>query len=296
MSSIFISIVIPTHNSEEFIERTLNSVFDQTYTDYEVIISDDGSTDGTLEIVKDVFDKHAGKKTVILNGNHEGPGAARNKGINASNGKWVSFLDSDDEWMPEKLSRVACCIQDNDKISLVCHSEIWKNGENEILLNYQEMFDNSVEPFLSLYRKNTLSTSAVTVKKELLLKAGLFDVALPAAQDYDLWLRLSLLEDFRVGFIETPLGRYITRAGNISSRPERRLDCMLQIAGKYYKGLERATNFPGIEWRKFEGRAYGSAAMDLLAARNLKKGFLFMCLSLAKWPFRLDWIRKLLRR
>lgn len=294
MKTPFISVVIPTYNSEEYIAETLSTVFSQVYEDYEVIVSDDGSMDNTMEIVKTIFNECPEKRTKLLTNNHEGPGATRNRGINAASGKWISFLDSDDRWLPGKLKTIFDYISLNNGVDLVCHNEIWRDGENEIQLKYREMFNEHVAPFLSLYRKNALSTSAVSVKKELLIDAGLFDSSLPAAQDYDLWLRLALLDNIKIAFIEQPLGLYITREGNISSRPEKRLHCLLQISRKYFKELKRLTPFPVIERRKFEGRVYGSAGFDLIGMKNYKKGVYFLITSIIKWPFRFDWVSKFL--
>lgn len=289
-----VTVVVPTYNSAKFIEDTLTSVFNQSFTNYEVIVSDDGSEDNTVEVVKTVFQKRNPKKAKILKNIHKGPGSTRNTGIEAASGTWISFLDSDDQWLPDKLEKVFSYIETDNDLDLVCHSEIWKNSNEDIVLKYYNMFDNRVSPFLSLFRNNSLSTSAVTVRKELLLKAGLFDCTLPAAQDYDLWLRLSLLNRFRIGFIKSPLGSYVTREGNISSNPKRKLDCLLRISEKYFKDLREKSNLSYIERRKFEGKAYGAAGLDLIRKKDLKDGMSCIAVSFFKWPFRLDWIRKIL--
>ncbi|MGR3219547.1 MAG: glycosyltransferase family 2 protein [Candidatus Anammoxibacter sp.] len=295
MEPPLISVVIPSYNSANFIADTLETVFNQTYSNYEVIVSDDGSNDDTVEIVKKFFGKFPEKRTRLLSNEHKGPGANRNEGIKSAVGDWISFLDSDDRWFRDKLKRVASYIVEHDGVGLVCHSEIWKRGENQTELNYQKMFDENISPFLSLYRRNALSTSAVTVRRDLLMKTELFDPALPAAQDYDLWLRLSLLEGMKIEFIECPLGLYITREGNISSKPEKRLRCLLQISDKTYNDLIRAARFPYIEKIRFEGRAYGAAGLEMVALGNVKKGLYLIIISIIKWPFRFDWMCKLFK-
>ena len=106
MQGPFISVIIPTYNSENFIAKTLETVSSQTYNKYEVIISDDGSTDNTVGVVKSFFVKYPFRNNELLINEHEGPGAARNKGIENARGDWVSFLDSDDIWNHNKLERV----------------------------------------------------------------------------------------------------------------------------------------------------------------------------------------------
>jgi hypothetical protein len=105
-----ISVVIPTYNSGEFILRTLSSVLAQTYRDFEIVVSDDGSTDGTLDAVRTFLGGFPGISWRLVENSHGGPGAARNAGILAASGEWVAFLDSDDVWFPEKLSCVVAFI------------------------------------------------------------------------------------------------------------------------------------------------------------------------------------------
>lgn len=291
MQTPCISVVIPTYNSGAYITETLLSVFNQTYKNYEVIVSDDGSADNTEELVKTVFSKFP-QKTRFLKNTHAGPGAARNKGIEASEGEWMAFLDSDDQWFPQKLQKVVDYISCNIHINLVCHSEIQKIGKDERLLRYSDLYDSRKKPFLSLYRKNALSTSAVTVKKELLMKTTLFDTTLPSAQDYDLWLQLSIIPGINIGFIEEPLGFYMIRRNNISSNIERRLHCMLRISLKHFKNLEQVSRFPQIEHLAYEGRVYTSAGLEFIRKGNLKKGFGFLIAGIVKWPFRFDWLVK----
>ena len=105
---IFFSIICPTFNSEKFIEKNIRSLLNQTYQNYEIIYSDDGSSDQTLIIIKE-YRKFFLKKNIniqIIENYHFGPGAARNKGIKRSNYEWISFIDSDDEWEKDKLEKV----------------------------------------------------------------------------------------------------------------------------------------------------------------------------------------------
>jgi glycosyltransferase involved in cell wall biosynthesis len=292
----FISVVIPTYNSGKYIAETLKNVFSQTYDDYELIVSDDGSSDNTVEIVKDIFREFPDKNTKLMGNKHQGPGAARNRGIEAASGKWVSFLDSDDRWLEQKLQRVVDFIFSNHDINLVCHSEIWHTGNGVKMLDYSATYNNKINPFLSLYRQNCLSTSAVTVKRELLLKAGMFNESLPSAQDYDLWLRLSMLPEIKIGFIKEPLGLYITRDGNISSNIEQRLRCVLTIGQKYADKLKYVSSFPFIEKLRYEGQAYASSGFELIRRKNFKKGIRFFISGLIRWPFRFDLIAKLLKK
>jgi len=296
MQGPFISVVIPTYNSDKFITKTLEKVFSQTYNNYEVIISDDGSTDNTVGVVKSLFSKYPSRKKAILINKHEGPGAARNKGIKSASGDWVSFLDSDDLWNHNKLESVVGYIFKNDDIDLVCHSLIAIEGLKETLMNPSKYFNNKIDPFLSIYRENCLYTSALTIKKNILYQAGLFDNILPSAQDYDLWLRLGMINKIKMGFIDEPLTTHIIREGNISSNVETRLQCMLEISKKYYAELKKVSKVPIIEKIRFEGRIYSSVGLKLLRRKDITKGICYLLFGLFKWPFRYDWICRIVIR
>jgi glycosyltransferase involved in cell wall biosynthesis len=292
MQGPFISVVIPTYNSENFIAKTLETLYSQTYTNYEVIISDDGSTDNTVGVVKSFSFKNPSRKKSLLINKHEGPGAARNKGIKSASGGWISFLDSDDLWNDNKLERVVGYILKNEDIDLVCHSMIVKDGPKETLMDPSKYFNNKIDPFLSIYRENCLYTSALTIKKNVLYQAGLFDNKILSAQDYDLWLRLGLINKIKMGFIEDPLSKYIVREGSISSEVERRLKCMLEISRKYYVELKKVSKVPKIEKTRFEGRIYSTVGLMFLRRKNITKGIYYLFIGLLKWPFRYDWVCK----
>jgi glycosyltransferase involved in cell wall biosynthesis len=292
----FISIVIPTYNSGKYIASTLESVFSQTYSNYEVIVCDDGSSDNTCQIVRGLFNVFPEKITRLMTNPHSGPGAARNSGIIAAKGEWISFLDSDDRWFNTKLEKIAEYISNNETAYLICHSEIWRRGNAETVLKYSKCFNYDLHPFISLYKQNALSTSAVTVKKKYLIEAGLFDTTLPSAQDYDLWLRFSLIPDIKIRFIDEPLGFYVTRDGNISSDVEQRLRCMLKIGRKYLVNLKEISKFPTIERLKFEGKIYALGGITLLRRGNFIKGIAFFVIGIVKWPFRFDWVCKLVKK
>ena len=289
----FISVIIPTYNSENFITKTLETLYSQTYNNYEVIVSDDGSTDNTVGVVRSFFLQNSSRKKALLINKHEGPGAARNKGIEVASQDWVSFLDSDDLWNHDKLERVVGYILKNDGIDLVCHSLIAIEGPKETLMNPSKYFNNKIDPFLSIYRENCLHTSGLTVKKSILYQAGLFDNILPSAQDYDLWLRLGMINKIKMGFIEDSLATHIIREGSISSNVELRLQDMLAISRKYYADLKKVSKVPKIDKIRFDGRIYSSVGLKLLRRKDITKGICYLLFGLLKWPFRYDWICKL---
>ena len=182
----FFSVVIPCYNCEKIILPTLKSLNTQKFRDFEVVFVNDGSTDNTIDILNSFqFD---GIKKVISQENL-GLGAARNTGIRNSVGFYVSLLDHDDIWEPEKLLVIYKILNDG-KYDLVCHNEAVLNNHGETLRI------NKYGPFKTFYELyfnyNCLSPSAVTISMTTFQKVGYFteDESLWGVEDYDMWLRI----------------------------------------------------------------------------------------------------------
>lgn len=180
-----ISVIIPTYNRSSFLKRSIESVLSQTYQNFELIVCDDGSNDNSFEIIK----KYLSKITYIKQSN-KGVSAARNLGIKVSSNPYIAFLDSDDEWQKDKLSKQADFFNKNPQSLLVHTDEEWiRNGKiiNKKLIHQKsgnDLFEKSLNLCL-------ISPSSVCMKKSLFTKFGLFAEDLPACEDYDLWLRLT---------------------------------------------------------------------------------------------------------
>lgn len=230
-----ISVICPTFNSSAFIEKTLATVFFQSLPVYEIIVSDDGSTDGTLDIVENIFKEQGSQfKCKLLKNSHLGPGAARNAGIRSAQGDWIAFLDSDDLWFPEKIKEVMIVINKHSDINFICHNENRVSQKKGIrsVIEYHARYQVDISLFKQLYYSNIFSTSAVVCRKSLLLENGLFDVSLMSAQDYELWLRLS--QHIKLHFLSHILGEYLERNGNITSGSMlMRIRNEIKIAYKY---------------------------------------------------------------
>jgi len=210
------SVVCPTFNSADCVGETLNSVLAQTWKPFELIVSDDGSQDGTVRIVKELLSSRQDVRWEVVEGGHRGPGAARNAGIKHATGEWIAFIDSDDLWAPQKLERVAESIRRHPDANLFCHSEEHRRMDGtRAVLDYQARYDPSLPLSAQLYHANLFSTSAVTCRRSLLCEAGLFDVSLMSCQDYELWVRMAPW--IRPQFIGDVLGSYCDRPGNITS-------------------------------------------------------------------------------
>jgi glycosyltransferase involved in cell wall biosynthesis len=178
-----VSVVIPTYNRKSLLSRALASVYKQTIMPEELIVVDDGSTDGTEQMIKDNFPN--ARYHYQLN---QGVSAARNKGIELSNSSWVAFLDSDDEWKPRKLEKQMAALQSSSE--KICHTnEVWiRNGEYVNQKKKHRKYGGHIyKKCLPLCR---ISPSAVLIHHSIFEDIGIFDDSLPACEDYDLWLRI----------------------------------------------------------------------------------------------------------
>lgn len=211
-----ISVVIPVFNGEAHIERTLDSVMQQTVLPLEVLVVDDGSTDKTRDVIEAYAIAHPNLCLTLISSPHAGPGGARNQGIERARGEWIAFLDSDDLWLPEKLVQVARCHDISTYANFFCHNERHLHLDGiETLLDYSKGFCETDSLCTQLYWRNRFSTSAVVCRRQLLIDAGLFDTSLRSCQDYELWLRMSPM--ISVCFVRQTLGIYVDRLGNITS-------------------------------------------------------------------------------
>ncbi|EMK18420.1 glycosyltransferase-like protein, family 2 [Leptospira kirschneri str. 200803703] len=197
MNDVPISVVIPTYNREIKILNAISSVLKQTFSPKEIIVVDDGSTDTTVFKIQETFSD----KVQILSLEHKGVSHARNWGVENANEEWIAFLDSDDEWLSEKLEKQWKHIKEHPETEILQSQEIWiRNGKRvnppvRLLKKDGDIFEQSLE-FCSV------TPSSVLLKKELYQNQGGMDEKLPACEDYDLWLRITsqipvaLLDEF----------------------------------------------------------------------------------------------------
>ncbi|MBU2521270.1 MAG: glycosyltransferase [Proteobacteria bacterium] len=199
-----VSVIIPTYNRGWAIKEAVDSVLAQDFTDFELIVVDDGSTDNTQDILNSYKED-----IIVLHQGNKGVSAARNRGIASASGQYIAFLDSDDLWLPQKLSTQVDFFNANPE-ALICQTEE-KWIRNGIFVNpkkrHRKLSGNIFEQSLYLC---LVSPSAVMMKRSLFEKAGMFDETLSACEDYDMWLRVSCR--YPVYLIDTPL--IIKRGGH----------------------------------------------------------------------------------
>jgi glycosyltransferase involved in cell wall biosynthesis len=200
----FVSVIIPTYNRGWIIKEAIDSVLAQDYTEFELIVVDDGSTDHT----SDVLDSYKNVIKVFSQKN-KGVSAARNRGIAEASGQFIAFLDSDDLWLSQKLSVQIEFFNQTPDVLICQTEEVWiRNG---LRVNPKKRHKKPsgmiFKPSLELC---LVSPSAVMIQRSLFDRVGEFDETLPACEDYDLWLRISC--GFPIHLIDTPL--IIKRGGH----------------------------------------------------------------------------------
>jgi glycosyltransferase involved in cell wall biosynthesis len=180
-----ISVVIPTFNREKTIRRAIDSVLNQDLLPCEIIVVDDGSTDKTYNILKS-YNTQIKAITQI----HSGVSSARNRGIKEAKGLWIAFLDSDDEWLPNKLSEQFAYLQKHPKTRILQSDEQWIRNKKKVNTN-KKYLKKSGNIFKDCLKTCIVSPSTVICERFLLLEIGGFDEDLPVCEDYDLWIRIA---------------------------------------------------------------------------------------------------------
>ena len=192
-----VSVIVPTYNRADRLERALNSIVSQTYQDFELIVVDDGSTDKTSQLMKSFP-----KAQYFYIKKNSGVSKARNVGLAFAKGELICFLDSDDLWKEKKIQIQSLWLE-NNKDSQICYTdEIWvRNGVRVNPMNRHRKYSGDI--FRHCLGLCIVSPSSVMIRAKLFDEIGNFDESLPACEDYDLWLRIASKYAFH--FIEEPL-------------------------------------------------------------------------------------------
>jgi glycosyltransferase involved in cell wall biosynthesis len=190
-----ISVVIPVLNRSELLVRALESVFNQTYRNFEVLVVDDHSTED-ISIVCQSYN------VTYLKSSGSGVSAARNTGIHFAKGDWIAFLDSDDEWSTDKLQKQIAYVQKNSELRFVYTGEIWLRLQKKVQQSAQQRkYGGRI--FSECAERCFIAPSSVLLHKSLLKEVGPFDESFPVCEDFDLWLRIAAQEN--IGFLEETL-------------------------------------------------------------------------------------------
>ena len=207
-----ISVIIPTYNRERFIGRAIKSVKNQTYKIDEIIVIDNNSDDNTIKLIKRYHND-----IKIFKENKKGVSYARNYGILKSKNNWLAFLDSDDEWMDDKIEEQVKYIRNSkNSLSFIHSNEVW--FRKNIQLNQKKKHEkNGGYIFEDCLDNCKISPSSTLIKKNLFSRYGKFDHSFMVCEDYELWLRITSKE--KIGYINKPLiKKYGGHKGQLSKQ------------------------------------------------------------------------------
>ena len=230
-----VSVIIPTYNRAHLIARSIESVLNQTYREFELIVVDDGSTDNTEEVVKSFNDQRIRYIRYQMN---EGAATARNTGIRAARGDYIAFQDSDDEWHPDKLEKQINILL-NYKEEMVIYTDmerIYQNGEavywKSPTINSFELIDERTID----YKPMGIGITTVVLKRSCFETVGLFDEKLPRFIDLDFLIRLSKV--FRFYHMKEALVKYYFNEG-ISTNSHSLVMARKRLIEKYCLELQK---------------------------------------------------------
>jgi len=187
-----ISIIIPVFNGEKTIKETIESVLNQIVTDFELLVINDGSQDGTVGIVESIQDS----RIKVFSYPNAGPSTSRNRGIDLATGEYISFIDADDLWTPDKLKAQFKALQENPKAAVAYSWTNWIDESGQLLGKGSHNTEQG-EVFAKLLLNDFVANgSNVLIRRSALLEVGGFDPSVRHAEDWDLWLRLAVRYEF----------------------------------------------------------------------------------------------------
>lgn len=284
MSPAF-SVVIPTYNQADFLRIALKSVLDQTFKDFEIIVINNFSCDHTLEVISEFEDP---RLNVINFKNNGVIGASRNVGIKASKAEYVAFLDSDDTWHPNKLSKVARIIEKDPGIGLICHNQdLIREGRVVKQTSYGPPpgFEGDMVAHAMLVC-NGPTTSSSTVARKYLNEVNSFseDPAFITAEDYDMWIKLARICRFK--FMPEVLGAYNYHEISASNNVELHMNAVLSTLDEHSGGVRNPNRiYSNKQIHARYARIHYGAARQYQRMGHRKKSYSLFLRSLRIYPF-----------
>jgi cellulose synthase/poly-beta-1,6-N-acetylglucosamine synthase-like glycosyltransferase len=279
--SLLVSIIIPAFNAAGHVRTALQSVFAQSFTDYEVILINDGSPD-TVQL-EQAIQPYVSRITYLTRQNG-GPSAARNLGIRHARGEWLAFLDSDDTWLPNYLAEQIKFLREDAAVDMVYCDAILEGDANAAGKTYMQICrSEGPVTFESLLTEKTQPiTSGTVVRREKITAAGLFDEDLRCAEDHDLWLRM-VYAGGKISYQRQALLRRSVRPDSQGAAPEKLLAGEIQSLGKLQRTLNLSAGTSALlteRLRKIqavhaftEGKAFLLAAEPDRARESLMRGY-----------------------
>ncbi|MBE9214636.1 glycosyltransferase family 2 protein [Plectonema cf. radiosum LEGE 06105] len=250
------SIIIPAYNAMNYLPQTLESVLKQTFTDFEVLIINDGSSDNIVEWFYNIVDS----RVKLISQENQGVSAARNIGIKNSKADYIAFIDADDLWEPTKLEKQLQCFKDNPSVGLV-HSAMTMIDQEGKSLGRTFISNVEGDALKPLLEQNTIVTSSVIVRRSC-LDVGNFDNNLRSSEDWELWVRIALR--YPIMLIKEPLVFYRQHPNNTTKN--------WQMLEQDLRSIEQVFQSVPQELSYLKNRTYGYANI-YLAWKALQTGY-----------------------
>lgn len=284
MSGPVFSVIVPTYNRRAYILETLESIWAQTCQDYEILVVDDGSTDGTGELLEAYV--RQGRLHYVYQPN-QGESAARNHALRLAKGRYYAFLDSDDLFHPEKLEKQAAYLDANPDAGMV-HTFFTKFDDSGADLGCRDTshLTGRVYPRLLLDWSVLLPPSCVAVRASVMQHVGGFDTSLRWGPDLDLWRRITA--HYPIGCVPEPLTRMRVHPGNVSADKAGAIASFERYLRKAF--ADDPTLGPVFQ-RRVLAKMYANMAHNILASEQADQFGLVRSLSwkaLAQWPLQLS--------
>jgi len=274
-----VSVVMPAYNAARYIAGAIRSVIDQTFSNWELIIVDDGSQDETAAIIKPFLDD---ARISYIHKENGGAATARNVGIKVSHGNLIAFLDADDLWVPEKLARQLDCFEKYPEIG-ICGTGMMLIDSNGKITSQGTVPAFHGNPFPKILEYSLANMSTAMIRREVFEKAGLFDETLGTApEDYEFWLRAGKHALFHV--TAEPLACYRQGHGSCSDRyaEKRRELAMNVIIPRFLKEQDGRKYVKWHHLRRMRASCYKYRGD---AETNRRNKVYWYLRSLLTWPF-----------
>jgi glycosyltransferase involved in cell wall biosynthesis len=277
-----VTIIIPAFNVERYIGAALQSICDQTLRDAEVIVVDDGSTDGTIAEVErfaDVLD------LIVVGQANAGPAAARNAGLRRAQGRYCAFLDSDDLMLPERLAEQVEMLDGDPEIGLV-HTDLMTFDDRGVIHRTRRAFSDPCGGMVleRLLLDNFITTSTVMARTACLIEVGMFPENRRVSEDFELWLKIAAR--WKIGFVDRPLVQYRRRPGSLSDDKLMTARCALDVVEAFWRDHPSHRQQQPAVYRRSLARHLATAGSAALAGGQRSTAVRYMARSLALDPWK----------
>ena len=279
-----VSVVTPAYNAENTIAESIQSVINQTFSDFDMIIIDDGSTDRTAEIIKSIEDSRI---RYIYQDNAE-RAAARNLGIQNAKGRYIAFLDADDFWVEDKLEKQITLFRKNPELGLV-YSDLYlfDDQSKEIITKYsniRKLYKGRVA-LREMLTENFIQSPTPIVRREVFEQVGNFDVCLVPREDIEMWVRI--VARYPIDYVNKPLAMYRIHKNSTTwkNKPELLFDRTIKMLDKIHNLNYVNEIISPMEMQKYRARVFYDYSLAMMSHSNYYSAIRNFWESINKYPY-----------